>query len=156
MSSRFPPILSFVVALSLLTACAEAPSKQTMGTGIGAVGGGLLGSMFGSGIGRAAATAAGGLLGAWLGSAAGKSLDKADKEKAAEAAEAAHTASVGDKVSWSNPDTGNSGNVAVTGESVDAAGRQCRDYTSTIRVDGKDEVVNGTACRQPDGSWAAK
>ena len=32
----------------------------------------------------------------------------------------------------------------------------CRDYQSTITVDGKDQVVHGTACRQPDGSWAAK
>jgi surface antigen len=158
MSSRriVSPLLSSLVALSLLSACAEAPSKQTIGTGVGAVGGGLLGSMFGSGLGRTAATAIGGLLGAWLGSAAGKSMDNADKEKAAAAVEEAHKASVGDKVSWSNPETGNSGTVAVTGESADRSGRQCRDYTSTITVDGKDEVVHGTACRQPDGTWAAK
>lgn len=35
----------------------------------------------------------------------------------------------------------------------DAAKRLCRKYTSPARIDGRDERVHGTACRQPDGIW---
>ncbi|OAN46685.1 hypothetical protein A6A04_06165 [Paramagnetospirillum marisnigri] len=150
---RFIPAL---VAASLLTACAEAPTKQTMGTGIGAVGGALIGSLFGRGMGNIAATAAGGLLGAWAGSAAGKAWDKADKEKADEAFEKAHAAPVGQQVAWSNPETGNSGTVTATREGKDETGNTCREYESSITVDGQDQTVKGIACRQTDGSWAAK
>ena len=29
----------------------------------------------------------------------------------------------------------------------------CREYQSTITVDGKEQPTFGTACKQPDGSW---
>ncbi len=32
-------------------------------------------------------------------------------------------------------------------------GQYCREYQSTIRVDGHYENSYGTACQQPDGSW---
>ena len=33
------------------------------------------------------------------------------------------------------------------------SGTRCRDFTATSEIDGRDEVVNGTACKQPDGAW---
>lgn len=151
--SRFIPVL---VVVSLVTGCADGPSKQTIGTGVGAVSGALIGSLFGRGLGTVAASAVGGLLGGWAGSTAGKAWDRADKEKAAEALDKAQEAPVGETVAWNNPETGNSGAVTPVGESVDEAGNRCRDYQSSITVDGKDDVVHGTACRQPDGSWAVR
>ena len=31
--------------------------------------------------------------------------------------------------------------------------QNCRDYSSTQTIDGQQQTVTGTACRQPDGSW---
>ena len=148
-------ILPLVLTASLLTGCANGPTNKQIGTGIGAVGGGLIGSLFGAGMGKVVATAAGGLIGGWLGNAAGGALDDADKKKASEAVGAAETAPVGETISWANPDSGNSGATTVTGESLDEAGNRCRDFQSTVTAGGKDEIAHGTACRQPDGSWAA-
>jgi surface antigen len=33
--------------------------------------------------------------------------------------------------------------------------RDCRDFEQTVVVDGQDETVRGTACREPDGTWRA-
>ncbi len=155
MSSPLTRLVPALVVVSLLAGCAQAPSKETIGAGIGAVGGGLIGGLFGHGLGKVATTAIGGLLGAWGGAAVGKTLDGPDKDKADEAFETAQQAPVGETVSWRSPETGNSGSVAVTGEGTDSSGRSCRDYTTVITVAGRDEVVRGTACRQPDGTWAA-
>lgn len=151
-TSRLIPV---ILVGSLLTGCANAPTNQEIGTGVGAVAGGLIGSLFGKGMGKVAATAVGGLLGGWLGHAAGGALDDADKEKATETVEAAADAPVGVPQSWSNPDSGNSGSTTVTREALDESGNRCRDFQSTITVNGKDETTHGTACRQPDGTWAA-
>ena len=148
-------LAAVLVATALVAACADAPTKQEIGTGVGAVAGGVIGSLFGHGLGKVAATAAGGLLGGWLGHTAGGALDRADKEKATEAAATAESAPLGEPVTWTNAETGHSGSTTATGDHVDAAGNRCRDYQSTVTVDGKDDVSHGTACRQSDGSWTA-
>jgi surface antigen len=66
---------------------------------------------------------------------------------------AAQTAPIGRQISWSNPDSGNSGTVTPTREGRDSAGNQCREYQTTVTVGGKQEQAYGTACRQQDGSW---
>jgi len=32
-------------------------------------------------------------------------------------------------------------------------GQSCREYQTTVMVDGVQQPAHGTACRQPDGSW---
>ncbi|MDG2269863.1 MAG: hypothetical protein P8M28_05545 [Alphaproteobacteria bacterium] len=32
-------------------------------------------------------------------------------------------------------------------------GATCREYQTTVSVDGKEQGDFGTACQQPDGSW---
>ncbi|MDE1174690.1 MAG: hypothetical protein PW790_13635 [Parvibaculaceae bacterium] len=34
-----------------------------------------------------------------------------------------------------------------------ADGQYCREYNSTARIEGRNQAIYGTACRQPDGSW---
>ncbi len=34
-----------------------------------------------------------------------------------------------------------------------ADGQYCREYNSTARIEGRNQAVYGTACRQSDGSW---
>lgn len=36
---------------------------------------------------------------------------------------------------------------------VDGAGRYCREYQSTVVVNGMQQASYGTACRMPDGTW---
>jgi uncharacterized protein YcfJ len=62
-----------------LTGCA---SKQEMGTGVGAVAGGLIGSRFGNGGGQVAATLVGAGAGAVVGNQVGKSMDQSDENAA--------------------------------------------------------------------------
>lgn len=154
MRTHAPKIVSAILALSLLGACENAKLGQTGGAILGGVGGGLLGSQFGGGIGRVLMTSLGAALGAYAGSELGKKLDKADKEEVLKAEEKATDAPVGETVAWSNPQSGNSGTITPVAETRDASGKTCREYKSTIIVDGKEEVVNGTACKQPDGSWS--
>lgn len=149
-------VLVSVMALALiLTGCQTNNwgTKQTVGTGAGAVLGGLAGSQVGSGSGRLWATGAGVLLGALVGSEVGASLDRADRMYMSQAQERAHTAPIGETVKWNNPESGNSGTYTVKRDGTSTAGRYCREYQQTIVVGGKQETAYGTACQQPDGSW---
>ena len=147
----------FVASAIALTGCNTTDSwgtKQTVGTGAGAVAGGLLGSQVGSGSGRLWATGAGVLLGALVGSEVGSSLDRADRAYMQQAQQQAHTASVGDTISWNNPESGNNGTYTVTRDGTSrTTGRYCREYRQTVVIDGRSETAYGTACQNPDGTW---
>jgi surface antigen len=147
--------LMCVMALSLSVSGCDSLGgpKQTIGTGVGALGGGLLGSQIGSGTGRLWATGAGVLLGGLVGSSIGKSLDEADKAAASHAQEKAYTAPVGEPIAWNNPKSGNSGTVVAVRDGTSSSGRYCREYQQTIVVGGQKQTGYGTACQQPDGSW---
>jgi surface antigen len=141
-------------AALILAACEDAGQKETAGTVIGGVAGAVLGSQVGSGSGRIVATAIGTLAGAMIGSEIGKSLDRADQLAMAEAEEKAHTAPIGEKIVWSNPDSGHSGSVTPIRDGRNAqTNAYCREYQTTVLIDGEEQAAFGTACRQPDGSW---
>ena len=144
-----------VAALFTLSACAEGQiDKQTVGTLIGAGLGGLAGSQIGSGSGQLAAVGVGVLLGGLLGNEIGKSLDKADRAYLANNAQSTlESAPTGLSSSWVNPDSGNSGSLTPTKTYATATGQPCREYVSTVTIDGQTEEVYGTACREPDGTW---
>jgi surface antigen len=149
-ASRIAIVVMTVLALG---ACTQGHEKEELGTILGGVGGAVAGAQFGRGTGRVAATAAGTLIGAFLGREVGKSLDKADMAAAQQAQTKAHTAPIGEKIAWSNPESGHSGTVTPTRQGTDSSGNQCREYQSTVTIGGKTEQAYGTACRQPDGSW---
>ncbi len=141
-------------AALILAACSDAGQKQTAGTVIGGVAGAVLGSQVGSGSGRLIATAIGTLAGAMIGSEIGKSLDRADQLAMAQAEQKAHTATVGEKIVWNNPDSGNSGSVTPIRDGRNAqSNAYCREYQTTVVIDGREQSAYGTACQQPDGSW---
>ncbi len=146
--------IALAAMLSLSACVTDQGQKQTLGTLIGAGLGGLAGSQIGSGSGQLAAVGAGVLLGGLLGSEVGKSLDKADQAYLANNAQITlESAPTGMSSSWVNPDSGNSGSLTPTNTYATASGQPCREYHSTVTIDGQTEVVYGTACRQPDGSW---
>lgn len=157
----------FVITLALvsslaLTACAQngqpnawgMGNKQTIGTGTGAILGGILGSNVGGGKGKLWATGAGALLGAFVGSSIGKSLDQADMAYHQQAFERAYSAPLNQPITWNNPQSGHSGSVTPVREGRQAStGGLCRQYKQTIVVDGQSETAYGTACQNPDGTW---
>ena len=129
-------------------------TKQTVGTGAGALVGGILGSKVGGGGGRLWATGAGALLGAFVGSSIGKSLDEADLAAHQNAVSQAETGPLNKAINWNNPQSGHSGSVTPIREGhVASSGQLCRQYSQTINVDGKSETAVGTACRNPDNTW---
>lgn len=153
--SRFA---SLFAALSMLTACQttmQDSPKETIGTILGAAAGAVIGSNLGAGKGKTVAVAIGTLAGAWLGNSVGKSLDDLDKLKLENATqEALEHKSVGQTSSWSNPDTGNSGGITPTQTYYEPDNSEpCREYSSTVTIDGQLETITGTACRRPDGTW---
>ena len=129
-------------------------NKQQMGAATGAVIGGVLGSNVGGGKGQLAAVGIGTLLGALAGSEIGKSLDRADQMHANRALATSYEAPVGETVSWANPESGNSGTYTPVNEGYgNDSGRYCREYKTSVKIDGQWKRAYGKACRQPDGSW---
>ncbi len=140
----------------LLASCQDMSNnpKQTGGTLLGAGLGALAGSQIGSGKGQMAAIAIGALAGGLAGGSIGRSLDDADRMYAnRNAQQSFETTRTGATSTWRNPDSGNSGTITPTRTYQTARGANCREYESTIYVEGKSETSKGTACRQPDGSW---
>ncbi|WP_246329547.1 RT0821/Lpp0805 family surface protein [Chthonobacter rhizosphaerae] len=136
-----------------LAGCASDPTvgqKASLGTLAGAVGGAAIGSAFGSGSGRIAAVAAGALIGGFVGNQIGARMDEQDRQYYyASQVQALNT---GAPQRWSNPQTGVYGDVQ-TGPTYYVNNSQCREYVSTIYIDGRPETARGQACRNPDGSW---
>lgn len=141
-------VASLSLSFLLVGGCAEM-NNEGVGTLSGGVIGGLLGSQFGSGSGKVAAAAGGALIGAFLGGQIGKSMDKVDQMQMQRALE---TAPTGRPVTWSNPDTGNRYTVQPT-RTYYRERLPCREYTTKAWIDGRTQLIRGSACRQPDGSW---
>lgn len=149
-------LIPLVMASFALGACQtfqDSGTKETVGTLGGAVLGGLLGSKVGDGSGQLWATGAGALLGAFVGSEIGKSLDRADMAYLRQANTQAHTAPIGEQISWNNPESGNYGTVTPVRDGQTASGSYCREYEQMIYVGGRSETAVGTACQRADGRW---
>lgn len=128
-------------------------TKQAVGTGGGAILGGLAGAQVGKGRGQLWATGAGALLGALLGGEIGSSLDVADRSAMDGAYSRARRARVGETISWNNPESGNYGTITPVRDGRSSTGRYCREYQQTVYVGGRQQSAYGTACQQPDGTW---
>lgn len=134
-----------------LAGCSNYGRQEQTGMVIGGALGGLLGSQVSGRHDqwRTAAIIVGSLAGAAIGGSVGRSMDDVDRMKTAQTLEAVRT---GVSSTWRNPDTGSQYSVTPTRTFETAAG-PCREYTIDALIGGKKEVVYGTACRQPDGSW---
>lgn len=131
----------------------DGPNRADTGLAVGAVAGGILGNQVGKGTGRALATVAGAFVGGVVGHEIGRSLDEQDRMYAREAEfYALEEGQSGVSRKWRNPDNGRYGEV-VPSRPYKRSGSDCRDYTHTIYISGRPEVMRGTACRNPDGTW---
>lgn len=133
-------LMTVLLGASLVTtACA---TKSGTGTAVGAGAGGALGYAVGGSTGLLI----GGAIGGILGYTAGKAMEEEDRRQAAYALERNRA------MSWQNRDTGYQYRLEPTNTRYEQ-GRECRDFRLLAEVDGNPDQVNGTACRQPDGSW---
>lgn len=145
--------LTLCGALALTGCTSDTGPKEVGGAAIGGALGGLLASSVFKGGGSGAAIAAGVVGGALLGGAAGRSLDRTDRYNMQQAQSRAYTAPIGQQITWSNPESGNSGTFVPTRAGQGPRGEQCREFQQTIIIGGKPESGYGTACLQPDGAW---
>ncbi len=140
-------------ALSLTACGPEGPTRADAGLAVGALAGGLIGNSVGKGTGRALATVAGAFVGGVVGHEIGRTLDEHDRRLAREAEyEALESGRSGAARTWRNPDNGRYGEV-VPSRPYKRSGYDCRDYAHTVYIDGRPQVMRGTACRNPDGTW---
>lgn len=150
---------AFIIALVFMgtSACQvqQAGQKQSFGTLLGAVAGGIAGAQVGGGSGRLVATAAGSVLGAFLGSEVGASLDKADLVYANNTAQRAFERNPPQQSSsWRNPESGNAGIVTPTTPTYQTTeGSYCREYQQSIFIEGREQKAFGRACRNEFGEW---
>jgi surface antigen len=145
-----------ILSLLLVSACAGDGSNdgEQLGTAAGAVIGGVVGTKMGSGNGGVISGGLGAVFGAWLGKVLGRNLDEMDMKRADDSAqESMETAEVGQTTTWNNPDSGTSGTYTPTSTSTNKNGEECRDFESTVIIDGNEEQATGRACRQEDGTW---
>src|SRR6516225_7160745 len=154
-------LAAITLVAGTLAACSATPetgqgAKENTGTLVGALAGGLIGSQFGGGTGeRIAAGLAGAAIGGLVGNRIGASMDDEDRRRAyAAQMQALESGRSGAAVAWKNPDSGRYGSI-VPGAAYEANGLQCRPYIHTIYIDGRPQVAQGNACRNPDGTWTA-
>lgn len=144
-------VVSVALAASLaLSACNTVGPGQAIGTGTGAVLGGLVGSQIGEGAGNVAATVGLAAVGALLGGAIGANIDDADRQRAAAAQ--LRAVSDGRTVNWRGEESDVYGSVEP-GEVYASRRGRCREYTHTIFINSRPQTGVGTACQGPDGRW---
>lgn len=124
--------------------------RDLVGGVIGGILGGVVGSQFGKGSGKTAATIGGTLVGVLVGGAIGRDMDAADRRCTGQVLENAPDRQA---VAWHNPDADADYTVVPINSFRDGDGRTCRNYQTRAVVEGRAQVVEGTACRQPDGAW---
>ncbi len=113
--------------------------------------GGPSSGFFGSSKPSASATFISALQGGIVGRT-GIELSDSDKQRALEAEyRALEGAGVGQPVVWSGRNV--SGKV-IAAAPYQVGSQNCRQYTHTLTVEGKETVARGSACRNDDGSWS--
>jgi surface antigen len=149
-------VIAGMTALSLgLAACQNSGTKETIGTLGGAAAGGAIGSQIGQGSGNAIAIGVGVLLGGLIGNQVGSYLDQKDKQLAVQNANyALESGRSGNSSQWRNPDTGHAGTFTPRQPYDNSRGQVCREGSSTVTIDGRNETVVNNYCRNQDGTWS--
>ncbi|KQV32627.1 hypothetical protein ASC97_03415 [Rhizobium sp. Root1203] len=131
-----------MIVSSLLAAVALSGCQTTKG--------GASAGLFGTGKPSASVSIIADLQGGIVGRA-GVTLSDSDRQRALEAEyRALEGAAVGQPVVWSGRNV--SGKV-VAAAPYQVGSQNCRQYTHTLTVEGKDTVARGSACRNDNGSW---
>lgn len=143
------PMRALLLLCVVATATVGCATREQTGQVIGGVAGAAAGTQVGGGTGRTVATIGGALIGSFVGGQIGGRMDERDHQRTSMALENSRT---GQSTEWINPDSGNQYSIRPT-NTYRADSGPCRDYTMQAVIDGRNETVTGTACRQPDGTW---
>ena len=100
---------------------------------------------------RGAATSESVPLGTFLGRRTSRQVYLIDELKTSEALESSCD---GHATLWRNTDTDQRYSVRPMRTYQGQSGR-CREFTTVAENEGREQVIKGTACRQPDGTWKA-
>lgn len=137
-----------VVSLALV-AC-EPGNNTTGATLAGAAAGGLLGAAAFGGSAQWVGIVGGALLGSVVGNQIGKYMDRQDQ---ANMQNAIVKTPVGSQAQWTNNKTNTTYVVRPVKNYKSNNGNYCREYQTTVTVEGKQQQGYGKACRQADGAW---
>src|SRR5699024_1883386 len=138
--------------MALLSGCANGLwTSGDTGAVLGGVAGGALGHQIGGGFGKTLATVAGGTAGSNLGRRVGQRMSRNDHAPFSNTL-ASNRAGQTRRWTSSNADSDRY-QVTPVGSDYQHDNRTCREFRMQVQVDGRPEHINGTACRQPDGSW---
>ncbi|MEN3977131.1 hypothetical protein [Emcibacter sp. SYSU 3D8] len=124
----------------------------------GIIAGGLIGGLIGKGAsgrrGGTGATIAGVIVGGTAGAALTRRMECEDRSYAYKTySQALNSGRANSNWQWENPETDNYGDFRVNQYYDDPDGFRCATFTQQVYVNDRGELVNGRACRQPDGSW---
>lgn len=135
-------------------------NSDVIGAVTGGVIGAAIGSQIGDGDGQTAAIIGGAILGLFAGNAIGQSVDQANANCINQTME---TVPDWQPVVWHDPVVHQTGRadstepkryaLTPTRTYTSPAGFICRDYVTTVTVNGQLSQSTGTACREPDGRW---
>jgi len=123
-------------------------NRKDIGTALGAVVGGAIGSQVGDGSTRTVAIIVGSVVGGAIGREIGRDLDEGDRACVGHALE---LAPAGQHVRWINEATGVT--YVMSPQGAPSQGNACRAYTIKVSRAGKSKSSDGKACRAQDGSW---
>jgi surface antigen len=159
-------LIIVAAAASLVTGCGAPGSRQQMGTGVGAMAGGVTGGLLAR-RNPVAGAMVGAVAGGLIGSAVGRALDEEERRQLALASELAAEQSVvknapPKKVQWKRTDSATN-TVTASGWVVPKTdpyqkpdGTTCRDVTQSVSKNGQSQSQDVTLCRtqvaQADGS----
>lgn len=135
---------SVAIAFALLATGCETSSKRDIGTAVGGIVGIVIGGEIGNG--SAGGMVVGGLVGAVVGRMIGQYMDDADR---ARLAETINETPRGQTVRWHNDDSQRDFAVTPTSDFYAMGEQQCRTFDQVVFVDGRRELMKGTACKSP-------
>lgn len=125
-------------------------NRELLGSVLGGAAGGAIGSTIGSGDGRTVAIIGGTIIGVIVGGSIGRAMDEVDQNCVGQILEHAPD---GRTVVWTGPQGGVPYQVTPVSTFQTQSGIYCREYTTATVIAGERQQLQGTACRQPDGSW---
>lgn len=83
----------------------------------------------------------------------GYRLSAMDRAYANRAFQKAAECEIGHPVYWRNKPAGVQGSIRPIADGMNARGLYCREFQTTVYVDGRAERMRGKACRTRDGRW---
>ncbi|PHS78817.1 MAG: hypothetical protein COB59_04985 [Rhodospirillaceae bacterium] len=148
------PTAALCLILSMSACSWNEDRTGKIGGAVGGILGGIAGSNVSKGSGRTAAIILGATLGTMWGEDIAHGMSSADKIFAERTTkDTLEYGKPGENTTWSNPETGNSGNVVANESFKNKDGENCRNFETTAHIEGEDRTTSGTACKMPNGEW---